>query len=49
MTIKRNTIYQGDSLEVLKTLPDEGVNCVMTSPPYWALRDYGICEGGCDN
>jgi len=32
----------GDSLEMLKTLPSESVNCVMTSPPYWALRDYGI-------
>lgn len=37
-------IIQGDSLEVLKTLPDESVDCVITSPPYWALRDYG-CEG----
>lgn len=37
-----NKIYQGDSSEVLKTLPDESINCVMTSPPYWALRDYGI-------
>jgi len=32
----------GDCLEVLKTLPSESVDCVMTSPPYWALRDYGI-------
>lgn len=37
-------IIQGDSLGVLKTLPDESVDCVITSPPYWALRDYG-CEG----
>lgn len=35
-------ILQGDVLERLKDLPDESVNCVMTSPPYWALRDYGI-------
>jgi DNA modification methylase len=33
---------QGDCLEVLKTLPDNSVDCVMTSPPYWALRDYGV-------
>jgi site-specific DNA-methyltransferase (adenine-specific) len=39
--MKTNKIYQGNSLEVLKKLPDESVNCVMTSPPYWALRDYG--------
>ncbi|MGE4536664.1 MAG: site-specific DNA-methyltransferase [Desulfovibrio sp.] len=37
-------IYQGDSLEVLRTLPDESVHCVVTSPPYWRLRDYG-CAG----
>ena len=33
-------IHQGDSLTVLKTLPAESVNCVVTSPPYWALRSY---------
>lgn len=37
-----NRIIQGDALEVLKKLPDESINMVMTSPPYWALRDYGI-------
>lgn len=36
-----NKIIQGDSLEVLKTLPAESVDCIITSPPYWALRDYG--------
>jgi DNA modification methylase len=37
-----NKIYQGDALEVLKTFPDECINCCVTSPPYWALRDYGV-------
>ena len=37
-----NTIYNGDCLEVLKTLPNESINCVVTSPPYWGLRDYGV-------
>ncbi|MEK9207420.1 MAG: site-specific DNA-methyltransferase [Patescibacteria group bacterium] len=37
-----NKIIQGDALEVLKTLPAESVDCVLTSPPYWALRDYGV-------
>ncbi len=32
----------GDALCCLKTLPDESVDCVVTSPPYWALRDYGV-------
>jgi DNA modification methylase len=40
--VKSNQIIHGDSLEILKTLPDESVNCVVTSPPYWALRDYGV-------
>ena len=35
-------ILQGDALEKLKELPDESVDCVITSPPYWALRDYGV-------
>lgn len=35
-----NKILQGDSLEVLKTLPSESINCCVTSPPYWALRKY---------
>lgn len=34
-------IYQGHILEVLKTLDDESVNTIITSPPYWGLRDYG--------
>jgi len=38
----KNKILLGDSLEILKTLPDESVNCCVTSPPYWCLRDYGI-------
>jgi DNA modification methylase len=32
----------GDALTVLKTLPDESVQCCVTSPPYWGLRDYGV-------
>ena len=37
-----NTIIQGDCLQVLQMFPDESVHCVITSPPYWGLRDYGI-------
>jgi len=37
-----NTIINGDSLEVIKTLPDNSINCCVTSPPYWGLRDYGV-------
>ena len=39
MTVK---ILQGDCREVLRTLPDESVHCVVTSPPYFGLRDYGV-------
>ncbi len=37
-----NVILQGDALTKLKELPDQSVNMCMTSPPYWALRDYGV-------
>lgn len=32
----------GDVLQQLALLPDESIDCVVTSPPYWGLRDYGI-------
>jgi len=34
-------ILHGDALSVLRTLPDASVHCVVTSPPYYGLRDYG--------
>lgn len=37
-----NRIYCGDALEVLKSFPSESVNCCITSPPYYGLRDYGV-------
>lgn len=39
MTVR---ILKGDCREVLRDLPDESVHCVVTSPPYWGLRDYGV-------
>lgn len=36
------TIRHGDCREVLRTLPAESVNCCVTSPPYFGLRDYGV-------
>ena len=49
-----NKTYCGDSLEILKTFPDNCVDVLVTSPPYWGLRDYGTgkWEGGeerCDH
>lgn len=39
MTVK---ILLGDCRDVLKGLPDASVNCCVTSPPYYGLRDYGV-------
>ncbi len=36
------TQYQGHVFDVLKEIPSESVQCVVTSPPYWGLRDYGL-------
>jgi len=35
-------LLQGDCRDVLKTLPDGSINCCVTSPPYYGLRDYGV-------
>lgn len=35
------TLHLGDATEILKTLPEQSIDCVVTSPPYWGLRDYG--------
>lgn len=37
----RNKILQGNVLDVLKQIPDESIDCIITSPPYWCLRNYG--------
>ncbi len=39
MTIE---MIEGDCRDVLKELPDRSVNCIVTSPPYFGLRDYGV-------
>lgn len=48
------TLYNSDCLEGLKQLPDDSIDCCITSPPYYALRDYETAtwEGGdpdCDH
>ena len=50
----KHTILNGDVIDCLKTLPDGSVQCVVTSPPYFGLRDYNTAswEGGdpgCDH
>ena len=36
------TLHCGRALDSARDLPDESVNCIVTSPPYYNLRDYGI-------
>ena len=35
-------VLTGDCRAILPTLPAASVHCVVTSPPYWGLRDYGV-------
>lgn len=42
MSMEYDCIFCGDALDVLRTLPDNSVHCCITSPPYYALRDYGV-------
>jgi site-specific DNA-methyltransferase (cytosine-N4-specific) len=42
LTITDSTIFEGDALTVLRRLPDRFAQTVITSPPYWGLRDYSI-------
>ena len=37
-----NQVYNMDCLEGLKQLDSGSVHCCVTSPPYWALRNYGV-------
>lgn len=37
-----NKIILGDCLDVMREMPDKCVHCIVTSPPYWGLRDYGV-------
>ncbi len=43
-TTPRNDILVGDVIERLRELPPDWVDCVVTSPPYYMLRDYGIAN-----
>jgi DNA modification methylase len=39
-TLPVNQFVCGDALQVLRTLPDNSLDMVLTSPPYWSLRNY---------
>src|SRR5690606_31741688 len=36
------TLYHGDAAATLAQLPDGSIDCIVTSPPYFGLRDYGV-------
>jgi site-specific DNA-methyltransferase (cytosine-N4-specific) len=36
------TMYAGDARTVLASMPERSANCIVTSPPYWGKRDYGV-------
>jgi len=40
--VEVNKIHHYNCLDGLKKLPDKSINCCITSPPYWGLRDYGV-------
>lgn len=44
LDLKGSVIFEGDAFHTLQRLPSNSVQCVITSPPYWGLRDYGYEE-----
>lgn len=42
LRLAHSTIVHGDALQVLRRLPSLSVQCIVTSPPYWGLRDYDV-------
>lgn len=40
--LELNKIHKMDALNIPWDLPDEFIDCIVTSPPYWGLRDYGV-------
>lgn len=42
LKLSGSKLFEGSALAVLQALPSESVQCIVTSPPYWGLRDYGI-------
>ncbi|MBN2604556.1 MAG: site-specific DNA-methyltransferase [Bacilli bacterium] len=42
VSLNDSMIIEGDALHALRVIPSESIQSVITSPPYWGLRDYGI-------
>src|SRR5580658_6999590 len=41
-SVPRRQILAGEAVEQLRKLPEQSVDCVITSPPYYMLRNYGV-------
>lgn len=41
---KQIIILKGDTREIIRSIPDDSIQCAVTSPPYWGVRDYGIAD-----
>jgi len=41
---KQVLILHGDTRELIRSVPDNSVQCAITSPPYWGVRDYGVAD-----
>jgi len=44
LSIDESVIFEGDALAVLQRIPSSTVQCIVTSPPYWGLRDYSVAD-----
>jgi DNA modification methylase len=40
----RVVVLNGDTRELIRAIPDDSVQCTVTSPPYWGVRDYGVTD-----
>ena len=40
--MRTDVIFNTDAASGLGRLPDNSIDCIVTSPPYWQLRDYGL-------
>lgn len=42
VSLDSSVVIEGDAVLSLKRIPSDSVQCIVTSPPYWGMRDYGV-------
>ena len=42
-------LLTGNCEDILAKIPENSIDCVITSPPYWQMREYSISEKDCDS